>query len=908
MKPAEPRPPALSRRLLERAERRLATAGLAEDAAELFREKARLHGGRSARGWYRRQARSATKRILLSGWLAARRRASRPKGYSLDAKLGIRMLARYPGLTVVCGLALAFAIFVGAATFEILSQFLDPRLPFPESDRIVGLRYWNRATNKETLPVAADLRTWRDQLGTVADLGGFRDVHRNLAVGGSDGAPVRVAEMSAAGFRLTGTSAAMGRALTEADDEPGAAAVAVIGHRLWLRRFGADPDIVGRTIRLDGVQTTVVGVMPESFAFPRDHDLWTPLVMADVDTQETVAAPMRVFGMLTPGATLAEANAETGALAAISAREDPGRYEYLTAEVLPYAESLFSLRFGSLFRGLMYQLNLFPTLLLVLVCGNIALLMFARAASRTQEVVVRRALGASRGRIISQLFVEALVLGALATALGLAATGPAIRWVLAALAEAGASFPFWIEAGVSSTTVIYTLLLTLLGAAVAGVVPGMKITSRQTQARLHEASAGAGGLRLGGIWTAVIVTQITATVVFTGVAWTVAHQAVRNGTVEPHFPADRYLGARIELDLTGSAQAATGPAEDVRERYLTELRDLRQRIAEDPAVSGVALADRLPVQARGFARIETDLGGAAPPDADAPNLRARSDVVDLDFFEVFSLPPVAGRGFDTRDLAEGANTLVVNTSFVEEILEGRSAVGTRVRYPDRSRPGEVGPQYEIVGVVRDLVGDQMRSMSFQDPPKARIYHPLDPSAGDRSLYLIVHAPGGAQAFAPTLYGLAADAGPELKLRELTSLDRVDDEIALLWRLFAFLVSVVSGLALFLSLAGIYAVMSFTVAKRTREIGIRVALGARTPHVVAEIFRKPAAQVGAGIVSGCALMGVLVWNFTDGGLSLTNGALLLALGAAVLCVCALACVVPTRRASGVQPAEALGAKE
>lgn len=226
-------------------------------------------------------------------------------GLSLDLKLGFRMLVKHPGLTLVGGLAMAFAICIGAGTFQFINQFLDPSLPLPAGERVVGIRYWDAARNEEALPLPDDLLAWRKELRTVQEVGGFQSLERNLAVGAGAGEPVRVARMSPVGFGVARVPPLLGRTLVEADAEPDAPLVTVLGHRVWQARFGGDPGVVGRPVRLGESQVTVVGVMPEGFGFPKDHELWVPLRAEEFRAE--VDAGLRVFGRLASGATLAEA-------------------------------------------------------------------------------------------------------------------------------------------------------------------------------------------------------------------------------------------------------------------------------------------------------------------------------------------------------------------------------------------------------------------------------------------------------------------------------------------------------------------------------------------------------------------------------------------------------------------------
>lgn len=819
----------------------------------------------------------------------------------LDVKLGLRMLVRYPGLTVVGGLGMAFAIFVGGATFEFIGTVLDPRLPLPDGERVVGLRYWDRAENERVLPQLSDLQAWSEGLQTVTDVGGFTTIERT--VGGPATAPVAVARMSPSGFRVAGVAPLLGRPVLESDVTPGAAPVVVLGHDLWRTRFDGDTTIVGRAVRLGANPVTVVGVMPKGFGFPEGHKAWIPLSQSP--GADSATGPVQAFGRLAPGATWEGARAEAAAIHAAKASEDPVRYGALVAEVLPYVESLRGIRTGLAVRAIIHQLNVFAALFLVLVSANVALLMFARAASREREILVRNALGASRARILSQLFAEALVLAFVASLLGLAGIAPALDFVYDRLeAMGGQALPFWYVPGVSATTVAYALLLTVLGAVVAGVLPALKVTGRGMQTRLRQAGAGAGGLRFGGVWTGVIVTQIAVTVVFTGMAILIARQATRSASPELRFPAAEYLAVRIEADAEGEAGSGAGLPSIA---YAEQVRALERRLAEHPSVAAVALSDRLPLKASGSWRIE--LEGEPGPKPGQEYYDVSSAAVDSDFLGVVGPPLRAGRLLDSRDAATGARAVVVNESFVHDVLEGRNAVGRRLRYLDPTRPHEPGSWLEIVGVVGDLVEAPSGALNLKEyHSAARVFRPLPSDlSGVYPVFLTAHVQGDPMSFAPALHELAAAVAPTLRLHEPTTLDQANLDLAIGWRLYADLILVVSGISLLLALAGIYAVMSFTVARRTREVGVRVALGASASRVVTDVFRKPLGQLSAGVVVGGVLLGALAWAVGEGQATAVDGAILLGFTAAMALVCALAAVDPVLRALRIEPTEALKAE-
>lgn len=831
-------------------------------------------------------------------------------GLSLDAKLGLRMLVKYPGITLIGGLAFAFAIWTAAAAFEFAGQVLNPRLPLPQADRLIAIENWDAAANREEPRLLHDFTAWRTELRSITELGAYRLVERNLitsnTTSGDASRPVESAEISASAFRVAPARPLLGRTLTDADERQGAPAVAVIGYDLWQSRFGGDSTVVGRVVQLGRTATTVVGVMPEGYGFPRAQRLWVPLRLDPADYPIGAGPALTLFGRLAPGVTRDAAQAELTAWGQRAAVDRPSTHQHLRPRLMPYAASVALVDGSELF--LAWSSYGFFIMLVVLVCGNVALLMFARAATREGELVVRHALGASRRRLITQLFAEALVLCGIAAVVGLGVARFGVQLLVRAIeTNTGQRLPFWFHAELSPWTVVYAVGLTILGAAVAGVLPGLKVT-RGLEARLRQAAAGAGGLTFGGIWTAVIVAQIAVTLGFPVVAFNVARDAADTRAMTADFPAAEFLSARIALDREGTIGADTSLATFVAHRQET-LRELEQRLRAEPGVVGVTLAERLPRVEHSPHMIDVDSGGAAPEHPGFPGgYRTSSARVSANYFDVLGAPVRAGRAFHDGDTApestRDARVVIVNESFVRLVLGGRNAIGRHVRahYGTReSTSGEwkPGPWLEIVGVAPDL------GMSrASDPKVAGVYHPLDMS-DPVPLYLAVHVrDGDAAAFEPRLRAIAAAVDPTLRLDAVARMDTLSNPEIQFMTFWVRLVAVVSAVAMLLSLAGIYAVMSFTVARRTREIGIRVALGASPRRVVAAVFARPLSQVGLGILAGgvlTVLLGGDLDEATPRGLLGALGYTLLMLG-----VCLLACIVPTRRALRIQPTEALRA--
>ncbi|MDF1501577.1 ABC transporter permease [Roseisolibacter sp. H3M3-2] len=814
-------------------------------------------------------------------------------GVPLELKFGVRMLVKHPGLTLVAGLAMAFAVCVGAVTFAMVSQVLHPSLPFPDGDRVVQLRNWDAAAGRTEPRALRDFSAWRAGLRSVTDLGAYRDLSRNVVAPDGNASPLQVAEITANAFRMAPAAPVVGRALAPSDERPGAPPVIVLGHDVWRERFGADPAVVGRSVRLDEAFVTVVGVMPAGYGFPVSHDAWTPLPSNVVEQPPREGPPVTIFGRLAPGVSLAEAQVELSVVGARTAAELPATHEQLRPQVVSYVRAdADPAPEGPM---ILYSVVGFGVLLLVLICGNVAMLMFARAATRQSELVVRSALGASRRRVIGQLFAEALVLGAGATVVGLAAAQLALRhWGVTFLEENMGRLPFWYDVRLTPGTVVYALGLTLLGAAIAGVLPAVKVMNG-LGSRLRAGTAGGGGLRFGGVWTVVIVTQVALTVAFPALAWFERRKLEEIRAFPAGFASEDYLAAFLAM------------AGDSADRRVAAIERLRQRVAAEPGVRGVTFVDRLPRDYHVERYVELDEPPApASATAPAPLREVSTARIDPSYFAVLQSPVVAGRGFTAADLAPGANVVIVDRSFVDQVLQGRNAVGRRVRFAREQRGGpladEERPWYQIVGVVNELG----MGAPTQSGRAAGFYLPEVPGRTG-GVEILVHAQGDPLVLGNRLRALATAVDPALRLSSVQRVDQVTSPILWILGMWLKVTLVLTGVALLLALAGIYAVLSFTVARRTREIGVRVALGSDRRRVVAAVFRRPLAQVGAGVALGGTLVGVVALALAGGGLAARHVALLVAYAAGMLGVCLLACVVPTRRALRVEPTIALRAE-
>ena len=800
------------------------------------------------------------------------------------------MLVRYPVLTLIGTASLAFAIAIGAAGFAFISLMLWPRLPLPDGDRVVVIHHYDQTSGRIDPRVTADFLRLRAGTGTLTDFAAGRDMRRNLQMGDEIVEPISVEEVTASMFPMARVAPIMGRVLTDADARGDAPPVMVLGERIWRERFAADPAIVGKSLLVSDTPTTVVGVMPAWFRFPSVFEVWQPLRIDEAAAPRT-GMGMEIWARLKPGMTREAVNGELAAIGARAAPDWPATH----ARLGPVAESpaVSSLR-QSDERLALGSINVAIALIVLLVSGNVALLMFARAATRETELLVRTALGASRGRLVAQFVAEALVLSAVAGVAGLALAEWALSWGVTTFilaANDGKLLPFWITPSLPPLSIVYGVALALCAAAVTGVLPALKMT-RSLSARLRETGAGGGGLKFGGVWTLLIVSQIALTVAVPAMIFLLEVNTWQIQEQDIGVPAAQYLTARLQRESTMT-----------RARFEADVRRVREDAAAMPGVSIATMADKLPLMWNGYYQIEVDEGGATPlaKTRRGDPIHISTAAVEPNFFETFAAPPIAGRLLTSSDYGDVARVVVVNQPFVEIVLGGQNAIGRRIRYiaagDDGQRPpaGNRPPWLEIVGVVRDLGMNVSPS-----PTVAGAYMPLSLRAVD-SVQIAVRMSGHTVAAANTLRSIATSVDPTLRISDVQTLDRANAPMVRMLEYIARGFGALTLSTLVLALSGIYAVMSFAVSRRTREIGIRMALGSPSWRVVLTILRRPLLQLVAGVCLG-GLLGF--WIASANGVTPGLGFGVAGYAVVMLGVCLVACVAPARRALHVDPIAAL----
>jgi predicted permease len=809
----------------------------------------------------------------------------------LDWKLGARLLLKHPALTTIGGLSLAGAIAIGAVGIEVANELLYKRLPFDEGGRVVRLETQDTAASRVEPRVLHDFAIWRRSLETVAELGAARVSERNVLTGEGRVESLRVAEITASAFPLTRVPPLLGRPLQPADETRGAEPVVVLGYDVWQRQFLQDPAIIGRVVTVGRTARTVVGVMPPRFGFPRNQQAWVPLPVQDASPREGPA--VQVFGRLADGASWQDAAAELDVVSARLAADQPATHAQLRTRVRAFAGRTP----GDPLRLEDLAVHAIVLLLLGAVSANVATLIFARTAMRESEIVVRHALGASRARVIAQIVTEGLVLALAAAVLGLVVAQTTVRyaWIRASQIT-GDDLPFWVDLTLEPATIAYALLLALVAAALIGLLPALRATGASIHRGLQGITSTGGTMRFGGIWSFIVGAQVAFTLLCVPAAVGIFANSFHNESNWPAFPAERYLTFRLTMDHEALAGEQGVPDDgQIAARRALAYEELAGRLREQPGVTHVTHGDRLPTMFPEWVAVEMEQNGASARLQGNYEGGFAMAAVGAGYHDAFGAKIKAGRGLHATDSGAPNMPVVVNEAFMRVV--GRNPVGARVRTLPRASGEEPGPWHEIVGVVTDL------EMLFPADwgGAAYIYRAASPAELD-PVVVAVRVAGEAAPLERHVAALAQQVDAGLHLRHVVTLDEVVAQERRRMAGTAVAFGSVLIVAVVFSAAGLYALMAVAVARRTREIGIRIALGAGPGRVLRTVFARAGRQLGGGIIAGNSLILLIAWRAD----SLTADLLVSSVITSVImaAVGVLACAAPARRALRVHPSEAL----
>jgi predicted permease len=786
-----------------------------------------------------------------------------------EVRLGFRLIAKQPVLALTVIFALATGIALATMGFTFRDALLNSTLPYAAGARFTRIFGIDRAGDRSDL-VIGRYHALRDRVQLFEHVGAVAARPFTLAHASGEVESINGAILTPRSMRWVEAAPVAGRTLIPADGEHGAERVVVIRESLWRRRYSGDRTLIGRTLDIGGHPRTVVGIMPDTFLFPNSGELWLPLdELTLADGASSPVMGLRFIGVLEPGVTFEAANAEVTAL--FAQVPTTGERESTTGNLVrPFnADSENASVVSSALVAVL-------VMLLLVVASNVATLVFARTWSRAPELAVRTALGAGRSRVVGQLFSETLLLGSIAAAVGMGGAYAALRYLKGSFE----GWPFWITLDPNPRIVAFVLFLTLLVSAVSGLLPALRVTRHDLQSTLHAGRGFAAG-GFGKVGALLLVVEIALSVALLNGAVTMA-RAFRSYIDDiPALPKNQVL----------TAQLGRIPASESRDKVVAAARAL-------PGVVAAGAGQQLPRLYPPPRPVAVEPIGDEPAIAPQP---APGHAVGFGFLEAVGGTPLLGRVFNAHDFIAGAAPVaVVNQRFVAKFLGGRNPIGRRIRIAERGDDGEPPEWREIVGVVPDL------GLSAGDPAMtAGFYIPV---RDEMLWYLAIRTASDPLTLTAPLRAAIANIDPDLQLEDVRTLERAGEEDRVFLSAVATGLTAMGGMALLLSIVGIYALLSFMVTRRTREIGIRVALGAGRSQVLRSIAGGAAAYLliggGIGSVLGIVfaqLRAVILISIPAPGMWMPATIFLtLAIAGGI------ACWVPARRALGIQPSQALGA--
>ncbi|MFP3941429.1 MAG: ABC transporter permease, partial [Thermoanaerobaculia bacterium] len=770
--------------------------------------------------------------------------------------------------------------------FGVLKAYVLTPLPFPESQELMHLGMEDPARGEEDLEVyPLDFLDWREHQRSFTDLAGYYEGTVNLSGPGSD-RPERYqgAFLTGNAFELLGAEPHRGRTLEPRDSLPGAPDVVLLGHGPWRNRYQADPDVVGRTIRVNGREATVVGVMPRGFAFPLDQAVWVPLKLdpARLEGRDD-GVPMEVLGRLRDGVSREQAEAELGAVTARLAAEGPRSREGLTAVVQPFAHEYVDR--GT--RVTIYSMLTAVVLVLILACTNTANLVLVRVTRQGRELAVRSALGASRRRLVGRVLLECLVLALLASALGFGLADVAAREVFESLRQGDATIPYWIDLSIDARDVLFTLGTAVLATLLAGLLPALRGTRLEVTEALKDGSGGSTARLAGRLSRALVVAEIALSCVLLVGAGLMLRSLINIDQRDYGAETSGVLIGRVGLFEEAY------PAPESRARFF---RELTGRLGQRPGALTAAAATALPGTDDDETRYALRGGGGADVQY-ARNEPVYWSVTTPGLFRMLEIPLLRGRLYDGRDRADTEPVVVVTRAFAEAAWPGEDALGRQVALSGAEDPERFRT---VVGVV-----DDVHLAEADDPSRPGVFVPMSQNPV-RFAYSAVRTAGDPLAFSDEMRRAVLSLDPDLPVYWLQTLDWWIAYGGWTDKLVAIHFEVFGAIALILAAVGLYGVLAYAVAQRTREIGVRRALGADDARIAGDMARQTLGQLAVGLalglVLGFAFAQVLGSRLigVETGDPLTYAAVVLLL----VGVSAAAVAGPTIRALRVQPVEAL----
>ena len=858
------------------------------DLEDLFRDKYRAaaaRGGAAVAVFWVRIIRDAVITAIAERFTPSQvfpERGPLMEGLFQDIRFAARMIVRRPALSIVIILTLALGIGANTAIFSLVNTVLLASTPYREPDRLVNIREQQPERSPRGRPVRpANFFEWKDRATSFEDVAWTRDWIPTLTGDGGEPATIIAYRFSHNLLPLLGVQPALGRGFTMQDDTPGSPRVVLLSDKLWHRRYAADPGVLGRTVMLDGEPHTVVGVMGPEFTYEQRTELWVPIALTPQQRENRVNGFLRLVGRLKPGVSEEQAQRELASLYEDLARRYPGTNRGMTAIFTPFSTT------GDA-RPLLLTLLGAVTFVLLIACANVANLLLADATGRRRELAVRSAVGATRYRVMRQMLTESMVLALAGGALGMLVTWW-LRDALLVLFPANImnlDLPLVERIDMGTPVFLFALLVSGATGLVFGALPAWPITRGDLQGALKEGDRGGSSSRR--THAVLIVGEVALSIVLLAGALLMVQSFIRVQRAEFGFDTDRVLTARLILPQHRYADPAK------REAFS---RELLQRLRAIPGVEAAGLA-YFPPLSGWSAGLPFELEGR-PAAVAAERPTAEYNVASDDYFRATGVRLLAGRTFLERDNASAPPVVIVNETFAQRYWPGEPAVGKRVILT-----GAAGPTaYEIVGVIAD-----MRSQGLEQPVEPGMFFSMWQGTPS-TLGIAIRTPLDPASLAPQMRTAVWSIDSEQPVSYVLTLSELAAESIAFRRAGMTLAAGFGVLALVLAAIGLFGVLSYSVSRRTREIGVRVALGATRGEVAKLVVREGLLMTSAGLAIGIVAALVLTRYLTallfevEAADPLTHAAV----AGMLLGVALLATLVPARRATAVDPLVALRAE-
>ncbi|MGH9745826.1 MAG: ABC transporter permease [Candidatus Acidiferrales bacterium] len=813
--------------------------------------------------------------------------------WTQQVRYAARMMANNVGFTAVAVLTLALGIGANTAIFSIVYSTLLRGLPYHDAGRLVTLAEGRQQTSGVgALTIVSshpDFLDWRRTAKSYQSLAGYGGDGFTLT-GNGDPKSVNAVQVTSNFLSMLGVKPMLGRDFVDGEEQADGPHVVLLKYSFWRSEFGGDPGIVGRTIRLDSKPATVIGILPREFEFApsRSAPLWVPLHLSpDMDTRRSLRW-MQVIGRLAPGVSFQQARAEMDGITAQLAREYPKEdgstfvgMQGLRESIIGPVRPVLLVLFGAV------------GFVLLIACANVANLLMSRSINRRKEFAIRTALGASRENIVSQLLVESVLLAAVGAGFGLLAAQWGVRFLVDAIPESQLqAMPFLRDAGFNGPVLLFLCGATLLTAVVFGIAPAISASRSPVNDVLKNESRGGTSLGHSRLRNAFVVAEIAISLVLLIGAGLLLRSLRTLLHQNPGFDSSHVLTFSVNLPTDSYPTQLEWPNDSPKSAEFKKV--FTERLSDLPGVQSVGVVDGIPMSSGGSIRFLIE--GRPKPVGHDDECDIRG--ADFNYFSTMKVRFVAGRYFAKTDTEDIPWSMIVNESFVKQYFPNENPLGKRVRFTYNAKE----PYREIVGVVGNIAEDDLAA-----PPPAVIYVSVDQNPSSSHSYVLRTA-GDPLAFIGAARAALAEIDPQLALVQPQPMARIASESpsVFLRRYPSYIIGSFAALALVLAMVGLYGLISYGVTQRTREIGIRVALGAQRSDILRMVIAQGSgaalAGIALGVVAGFALTRVMASLLY--GVTATDGLTFVSVAGLLAIVALVACLIPARRATRVDPIVAL----